>query len=308
MIVGMGHIGRRLAAGILAFTLSSAVMASEPDWFCPSSPGFPTGRQEWEKWFVGSIGSAGARMHLIGGGDIAKGEFYRQTDWKPVIVGGRMRADGTLRLHDEKESKCFADDECAGPGMLRAQLTMDGLTGTWKASPGDLPELMQMRVESAPKCDIVGPKRVFRDPRWPITFEYPAAWHVEASAQTIALLCPDPNRMASEGSNVSLTMGNLAPNGDLQDNGLTGFTRNTKGVWEYDSSLGGGSQPATVKQRDGLMIIVAEDASSRGYCLVGGYHGLVEGELELIIFNGHWILVNGGPEIVETAKPVAPLK
>ena len=88
-------------------------------------------------------------MHLIGGGDIAKGEFYRQDDWKPVILGGKMQADGTLLLHDEQESNCGVKDECAGSGMLRARLTQTGMNGTWKGSLRDIEGTVQMRVETA---------------------------------------------------------------------------------------------------------------------------------------------------------------
>jgi hypothetical protein len=304
MMVSMQGIGWRLAAGILALCLSPAI-AQDRDWNCPPTPGLPEGRRQWEKWFVGSIGSVGARMHLIGGGEIAKGEFYRQNDWKPVIVGGRVQADGTLLLHDEQESNCGVKDECAGPGMLRARLTKASLTGTWKGSPGDQTKAIQMRVEPVPKCGVGGPKRVFRDPAWPITFEFPAAWHVDATADAISLLCPDPDWMAYEGRNISLTLGNLAPSGDLPTEAiLSEFIRNEKGKWQYESSLGGGPNPAVVGQRDGMTIIRAEDAARRGYCLVGGYSGLTDEELVLIILDGHWILVNGGPQATEIVKLV----
>jgi len=310
MIFGMQYLWRRFAVVILTVAFSSAIGADEPDWFCPSTPGLPGGSQSWETWFVGSIGSVGARMHLMGGGDVAKGEFYRQNDWKPVIVGGRAQAGGTLLLRDEQESKCGVEDECTGSGVLRAHLTKTGMTGTWKASPGDQPEAMRMRVEAAPKCEVAGPKRTFGDPGWPITFEYPAAWHVDSNAHAISLLCPDPDRMAYEGSNVSLTMGNLAPNGDLQDKGLTGFIRNTDGNWQYESSLGGQPEPALVDLRNGMTIIRADDASGRGYCLVGGYNGLTEEDVLLIIVDGHWILVDGGQakQIVDLVKSAAPRK
>jgi len=311
MIVGMRHIGWWFAAGILAVALSSA-MADERDWFCPPTPGLPEGAQYWEKWFVGSIGSVGGRMHLVGGGDVAKGEFYRQNDWKPVIVGGRVNADGTLLLHDELESSCGVEVDCAGPGELRAQLTKEGLTGNWKAQPDNQAEAIRMSMEPAPKCEAAGTKRVFRDPGWPITFEYPAAWHVDADAHTITLLCPDPDRMAYEGGNISLTMGNLTPSGDLPKEAiLSAFARDDKGKWQYENSLGGGPNPAAAKQRDGLTIIRPEDASRRGYCLVGGYIGVTDEELVLIIFNGRWILVNGGlqaPEIVDQVVKSAALR
>jgi hypothetical protein len=307
MIICMRYIGRRFAAGIVAVALSSAMMADERDWFCPSTPGLPGGSQDyWEKWFVGSIGNVGTRMHLIGGGNIAKGEFHRQNDWKPVIVGGRVQENGALLLHDEQESNCDVKDECAGPGMLHALLTKAGLTGTWMRFPGAKPEAMRMRAEPAPKCGVGGPKRVFRAPMWPITFEYPAAWHVDATADAISFLCPDPDWMAYEGRNISLTIGNLAPSGDLpkDEESLTAFTRDAGGKWQYESDLGGGPQPALVEQRDELTIIRAKDASRRGYFLVGGYSGLSDEELVLIIFNGHWILVNGGPQATEIVKLV----
>ena len=295
MIVGMQQIGRRLAAGILAVFLSLSIAAEERDWNCPPTPGLPDGSLEWEKWFVGSIGGVGARMHLIGGGDVAKGEFYRQSDWKPVIVGGRALADGTLLLHDEQQ---FSDkDEWAGIGKLRARLTAAGLTGTWKASPGGQPETMRMRFEPAPKCADAGAKRAFRDRAWPITFEYPAAWHVDAHMDTITLLCPDPDWMAHSDWNVTLKKGDMPPGGDSPDE--TEFTRDVAGKWQYEYYFAGGPQPAHVEQRDGLTIIHAIDTSERGYCRVGGYSGLEDDEDVLIVSGSHWVLVHGGAPVME---------
>ena len=190
--------------------------------------------------------------------------------------------------------------------MLRAQLTKARLTGTWKSSSGVEPKTMRMREEQTPKCGFEGPKRTFRDPAWPIRFEYPASWHLDTTPDTIALLCPDPDLMASVGMNISLTMGNLTPKGDLPKKPamLSEFTKNGEGKWQYESSLGGGPTPATVEYRDELTIIRAEDASRRGYCLVGGYSGLTDEELVLMILKGHWILVNGGPQTTDVVNLV----
>lgn len=144
-----------------------------------------------------------------------------------------------------------------------------------------------------------------------MTFEYPAAWHMNATTDAIALLCPDPEWMAHQGWNLSMKMGSLAPSGDLpHEANLNEFTKDAKGRWQYESSLGGGPAPAAVRQRDGMTIIRAEDASRRGYCLVGGYSGLTDEELVLIISHGHWMLVEGGPQaaelvdlVVDTAAP-----
>ena len=54
-----------------------------------------------------------------------------------------------------------------------------------------------------------------------------------------------------------------------------------------------------MEQRDGLSILRAVDAGRRGYCVVGGYIALDDEELVLIIFSGHWVLVNGGPHSTE---------
>lgn len=239
MILRMRHTARWFTAGILALALAPAMTAGARDWFCPSTPELPS--EDWEKWFVGSIGGIGARMHLIGGGNIAKGEFYRQDDWKPVILGGRLQADGTLLLHDEQELNCGTNDECAGTGLLRARLTKTAVTGTWKASPDDPPKPMQMQEEPRPKCEVTGPKRAFRNRSWPITFEYPATWHMDITANAVTLACPDPDLMANDGMNVSLAMGDIAPNGKLpaQPSILTLFTRDRNGRWRFEGLLGG---------------------------------------------------------------------
>lgn len=293
----MQPVGRRFIAWILAVTLSCPVVAQDRDWYCPSSPALPDGSPTWEKWFVGSIGSIETRMHLIGAGNIAKGEFYSLGDWTPVMVGGRLDADGMLLLHDERESNCGTREECDGPGLLQASLTAAGLNGTWRASPGDQPSAMRMKIEPAPKCGVEGPKRVFREIGWPMTFEYPAAWGVNTTKNTVSLLCPNPDWMAYQGVNLTLTKGILAPGGDLPNEAiLSEFTKDSNGKWQYESSLGGGPSAAIVDQHDGMTIIRSKDASRRGYCLVGGYSRLTDEELVLILMNSHWILVDGGPQ------------
>jgi hypothetical protein len=311
MIWGMQLVGRRFAAGFLAVSLSSAMIAQERDWYCPSVPSLPDASAASEKWFVGMIGGVNARMHLIGADDIAKGEFYRQDDWKPTFVGGRMQADGTMLLHEERESNCGIKNECDAPGVLHGTLTNTSLTGTWKTSPDDQPNDIRMTVELEPKCGIDGTRGVFRDPAWPITFGYPTAWHLEPTKGAISLTCPDPEWMAHQGWNLSLTTGILRPSGDLPNEAiLSEFTKDDKGRWQYGSSLGGGPKPATVRRRDGMLIIQAEDASRRGYCVIGGYSGLTDEQLVLIIFNSHWVLVEAAPQaadlvdlMVSTAAP-----
>lgn len=51
-----------------------------------------------------------------------------------------------------------------------------------------------------------------------------------------------------------------------------------------------------------MTIVRAKDASRRGYCLVGGYSGLSDEELVQMIIDGHWILVNGGPQATEIVQ------
>ena len=133
--LGMQLVGRQFAAGLLAVALSSAMVAQDRDWYCPAVPGLRNGSPAWEKWFVGTIGGVSARMHLIGAGDVAKGEFYTQDDWKPVSLGGRMSAGRKLLLHEERESNCGVRGECDGPGMLRGTVTKVGLTGPGRPHP-----------------------------------------------------------------------------------------------------------------------------------------------------------------------------
>jgi hypothetical protein len=122
---------------------------------------------------------------------------------------------------------------------------------------------------------------------------------MDTTADAAALLCPDPDWMAYQGWNISLRIGNLDSSGDLPKVALSEFTKDDKGDWRYKSSLGGGPVPATVEQREGLTIIRAVNAGRRGYCAVGGYDGLEDEELALILFNGRWILMDGGPQSTE---------
>ena len=289
----------------------SAAVAQDSDWYCPPVPALPDKGTPWEKWFIGSIGGAPARMHLLGGGSVAKGEFYLLADWKPVIVGGKLQPDGELLLHDEQDSRCGVDNECAGPSLLHARLRGAAMTGTWKALPADQDKSIDMHAEAAPKCEVGKAKSTFRNPPWPITFAYPAAWHIVRNSSTVSLLCPDPARMAYQGWNITLEMGDLGPGGKLPDDPrLNDFTKDSKGTWQYTSPLGGGTDPTIVKQQNSLMIVRARQASRRGYCTVGGYSGLTDEEVALILSNGNWILVNGGPKtsdvinlILNTAAP-----
>lgn len=316
MRLGIRRIGR-LAPAMIAIFLGTG-LATGQDWTCPPQPAFRDGPgPQWEKWFVGSIGGVRARMHLEARGGLAKGEFYRLNDWKPVIVGGQAGADGSLTLHDELVDKVCNEDFCPGSGVLQARLTATGITGVWKPSVDHLPEELQMRQEPAPQCTGAGSQRVFRDPTWPITFAYPATWHVDVSTDTIVALCPDPDRMAYLDGNVSLTKGKMRPDGALPDKAA--FSRDAGGRWQYLFNLAGGPAPAHAEQRGGLTIVRADDEqdeSAGAYCgiQVGQYFesyvGLERIEDVLIVAGSQWVLVQGGAPAIDQVdlivKSVAP--
>jgi len=245
-----------------------------------------------ERWFAGTIGSGGGRMHLMWLGGVVKGEFYRFNDWKPVFVGGKMLTHGSLLLHEEDGDDCDQDD-CPGPGRLRAQFTATALAGSWQPSTNGQAETIRMRAERTPSCAGAGSQRVFRDPAWPVTFSYPASWHLDAEPNTITLLCPDPDWMAHDDWNVSLIQGTIGPDGKLPDE--AGFSRDAKGNWEYEAVLAGDPVPVPVVERNGLTIVLGPDGSSeRGYCRIGGYSGIEDDTDVLVVLGRHWIRVSGG--------------
>ena len=300
MIRGMQLFLRFAAVISTGLFLFASITAAQD---CPPKPIFGPGPgPQWEKWFVGSIAGHGVRMHLQAKGGTTKGEFYKLDDWKPIIVGGRARTNGELLLHDEQEDECERD-ECAGTAVLQVRLAANVLTGTWRASADAQPTSVRMHAEPAPRCSDLGPQHTFHDPAWPVTFAYPATWHVDASPETITLTCPDPDLMAYNGLDVTLTAGNVLPGGDLPE--TAGFARDAQGNWHHGAETDDETEPAVAEQRGGLMIVRSRSGSGeRGYCREGGYVGQVDMYDALVVSGNRWVLIHGAGSMSEAVQPL----
>lgn len=155
-----------------------------------------------KQWLEGSIGQRNARMYLDRGGKDVVGVFYYTADWEPFLLGGSWRGDA-LELHQEDET--CQEGNCPDEGVLRGNLTLGRLAGTWNPPHQSKAVLVELKVVPALVCDGKGAWRSFRDSRWPITFAYPASWRLKVTEKSISITCPDPSLMAYEGWEFNVT-------------------------------------------------------------------------------------------------------
>lgn len=278
----------RLTLLILALlTIVSAQIAGQS---CPSTPAL--GNENYKKyWLEGTVGSKRVRMYLEAGGEAAIGVLYRTDDWNPLMLGGQRGKNDNFQLTDKTEGSL-------GTGSLKGQLTVYGLTGTWIALKTGNKSAIRLKFTPEPRCELgSGPWREFDDPRWPITFSYPALWHIEVHESGISITCPDPSLMAYDGFDISFTQGKWTVVEDREINftrcgnkwyGPTCECSDLTGLFCEDAAL--------VKEQSGMRIIFGTRQEWRGYCRGGGYVGSADGQRRVFLMDDKWIeIVGQGP-------------
>jgi hypothetical protein len=148
-----------------------------------------------------------------------------------------------------------------------------------------------------PACDGKGAWKRFDNPKWPVSFSYPASWRVQQHGDRLQIVCPDPEDMATdnvltvyEGKGDSIGPSQLVPcaNG-----------------WRFGPKCDSYTEDAvtasvtTVSQQPGKTIL-SLGHEWRVYCTDGGYVGQGDGADRVVLWRNHWIeFVSTNPDMVD---------
>jgi hypothetical protein len=261
------------------------------------------GAPEEEYWLEGAIGNSKVRMYLHRAGADVVGLFYATDgDWTPTFLGGEWSAKG-VTLSGES-----ADE--APKGRLQGQLANGAFIGSWTADSSDHAEPVRAAAMKRPACDGSGVWKRFDDPKWPVSFSYPASWHIEEVPASwrirdvdneLQLICPDPEAMTY---NTAVTIYEGKENKD-KPIGPWDLVHCAKEWRERGCEVYDGSpvlfQVTEVSQQPGRTVLDVEH-EWRVYCSDGGYRGQGDGDDQVVLLPNYWIEFDGagqGSDLVD---------
>jgi len=237
------------------------------------------GPQE-EYWFEGTIRNTTVRMYLHRGGAGVVGLFYATDgDWTPTFLGGEWSAN-KITLSAESADQ-------APKGHLQGQLVNGAFIGSWTPDSSDHADPVRLAAIQKPACDGSGVWKRFDDPKWPVSFSYPASWHVKEDGKALQLICPDPEAMTLDGE-VTIYEGKGEPVGPEE------LVHCAKG-WRFGPSCDSHAENSDlfrvsiVSQQQGKAILNLDDREWRIYCFDGGYVGLGNGKDRVVLLHEYWI-------------------
>lgn len=200
--------------------------------YCPQTArlsGNPT-----DQWFAGTIGAGRVRVYVRRSDQEVVGLYYDLSDWKPILLGGQWTKEGNVRM---TTSPVMPDSRPVG--TLRGVLSSTGdFIGSVVSNDGTLSaqKSVAMKQVPQPSCSGAGSWQTFSNLKWPITFSYPASWHVEiaeadvatsSSNEKLVLACADPMTL---GYNMTIE---FLPEEMRDDNRVADFIRFMGGTWMY---------------------------------------------------------------------------
>ncbi len=268
--------------------------------FCPKTAELETAPSQ-KYWFDGVIGHKHVHMYLERGGDAVVGAFYDTTDWNPLTLGGRWIGEGQGAVELTARTEWDFDS-----GTLNGQLTPRGLSGVWLPGKEEHEIAFHLKEVEQPECDGNGAWKVFAGEHWPVSFSYPASWHISVSDDSISLTCPDASLMAYDGFEIDITQRSAA------NNITTDFVQ-CGDKWIYGDACQCADakrcKVAPISERNGMTILNGDELDWPVYCRGGGQIGPGRGRREILTFEDAWVVVEGqGPpadlveRIVATAK------
>jgi hypothetical protein len=243
-------------------------------------------------------------MYLDRGGSGVVGLFFDTAgNWDTTLLGGTW-TDGKIDLSD-------ATDLHPATGYLVASLADHRLTGTWTAGDWNQSEAVELVTIPEPACDGKETWKRLEDPDWPLTFSYPASWHLKRSHDgSVILTCPDPAQIAFD-QHIILYHGTGTPSGPTH---VVACGRS----WMYGDRCDCNQQnvqacsTAKVSGTSTRIILDASDQEWRVYCLDGGYIAAGEGEDRIILVRDQWVEITAPGDsskiINRMAASVAPRK
>jgi hypothetical protein len=290
---------RSIACAIALLLLHSAIVAqndaapqtardTEQEFgpYCPWTHALGDGPQE-EHWFEGAIQNSKVRMYLNRGGAGVVGLFYATDgDWTPTFLGGEWSANG-IKLSAE------ASDHDP-KGHLQGQLVNGAFIGTWNPENSDHAGPVRLAPIQQPACDGRGAWKRFDDPKWPVSFSYPASWRIKEDGKTLRLICPDPETMTNNNSSVTIFDGERKkgkPLGPVQLVQCANGWRFGPECDSYDEDAVTASVK-TVSEQPGKTIL-SLGHEWRVYCADGGYVGQGDGEDQVVVLPNYWIEFRG---------------
>jgi hypothetical protein len=296
----------RYAPLILAWFVLTAARAQAPGGkqyqskFCPKTAELEVSPSA-KYWFEGYVGKKHVRMYLERGGAGVVGVVYDSADWVPLILGGRWTSGD---LEAVEMTALSARDTTAA--VVRGHVTAHGFDGMWVAGGEENGTAFQLKTATEPRCDGSGSWKAFQDGHWPVTFSYPASWHVRTSGDTVTLTCPDPALMAYDGYEINVMQGEDA------NNATTDFVQcGDKWIYGYECKCEDATRckDAPAEEREGMTILRGEKREWRADCRGGGYVGEGQGDRRIVTFGDTWIVVEGqGPVAVLVEKIVGTAK
>lgn len=267
--------------------------------YCPRTHALK-GAPEEEYWLQGTIRKSTVRIYLHRAGADVVGLFYAaDNDWTPTFLGGEWSAEGITLLGES------ADE--VPKGHLHGQLTNGAFIGSWTPDSSEHADPVRASTIRKPACDGSGPWKRFDDPKWPVSFSYPASWHIKEAPASwhigdvnneLQLICPDPEVMTYDTA-VTIYEGKEAKGKPIGPEELVqcaeGWREGGCDVYEGSSVL---FHVAEVSQRPGRTVLDVEH-EWRVYCSDGGYRGQGEGEDTVILLGNHWIEFDAAGETSE---------
>jgi hypothetical protein len=249
--------------------------------YCPRTHALE-GAPEEEYWLMGTIRNSTVRMYLHRAGADVVGLFYAtEGDWTPTFLGGEWSAKGIKLLGES------ADE--VPTGRLDIQLVNGAFIGRWKSDQSDHADQVRLATTKKPACDGRGVWKRFDDPKWPVSFSYPASWHVkeytDSNSDVLELICPDPEKMTYS-FGVTIFEGKGKPGGPWELVQCPKGWRFGPSCDSYDENAATAQAAKLSQQPDKTVLGLVHEW--RVYCSDGGYRGQTEGDDEVVILRNSW--------------------
>jgi hypothetical protein len=267
--------------------------------YCPRTHDLEAEPQE-EHWLEGAIRNNKVRMYLDRGGGGVVGLFYAPGgDWTPTFLGGEWGAKGIALLAEAADH--------APKGHLQGHLVKGAFIGSWTPESSGHADPVRLAAIKQPACDGRGAWKRFDDPKWPVSFSYPASWHIKEDDDALRLICPDPEAMAYNGV-VTIWEDKGKPGGPWD------LVQCANG-WQFgpkcDDKESDLFRVTNASQQQGKTIL-SLDHEWRVYCSDGGYVAQGDGEDQVVVLDGYWAEFMGAgaayeivDRLVKSASPRA---
>lgn len=249
--------------------------------YCPQT--HPLEVEPSQKFFLeGTVGKRRIRMYLDRGGSGVVGLFYDLDTWRVTEFGGTWNK-GQIDASDEAESH-------PATGRLSASFAGKGFIGSWEPVNSKQAEPVNLASIPEPACDGKETWTAFHDSSSPISFSYPASWHVDRDQSDVWLTCPDASEIAyAQGVLITMGAGKFKGPPEILQCGGDWIYRQTGSKCDCVHRDDFGCHAAKAVRRGSAIVLDAGEHEWRNYCREGGYVGQGYGEDRIILLPHNWI-------------------